>query len=143
MSEKKMKNDKLDYDHPDVSDEDKEIIEKLRGMMGGSNVIEEKDIWYVALEMYKTDPKHLPIISDLDKEHIENLTKFDTWIKSAMVLFDMPENDPSFDIVRTMRDRYLMYSISRNRKSRGEIVSILSQQIQALRTIGDKLVGRR
>jgi len=144
MSESKDKEEKLEYDSPELDEDTKRLLTELKNATGSGIVtIEEKDMYYVALQMYKNDPKILPLISDLTKEHIEILTKHDTWIKSCAMLFDLEPNDTAFQPLIEMRNSFLMYNISKTRKSRTEIVNILSNKIGDLsRTINDKLLGR-
>lgn len=143
MSEDKLKDGKIEYDSPEIDEETRQVIQEIKAKFGGSGIVEEKDMYYTILQLYKTDPDLLPVISDLDKEHIENLTKIDTWIKSAIVLFDLEDEDKNLQILETMRNSYLKYSISRNRKSRNEMKDIFSSVQQSVRTISDKIMGRR
>lgn len=134
--------DKLEYDAPIASEEVKEIAKALTA--GTTVNLEEKTKYTVALELFKKDL--LPMITELNKEQVEVMTRHKTLIASAKLLFDLPDNETVgiFDVIETMHNEFRLNQVSKARKSRTEIVNILKNEAQELtRSISDKLGGKR
>lgn len=141
MAKKEMK--LLEYEAPEMDENAKLLVAKLEQMGGtGVQTIQDWNKFLVALELFR--PERLKMISDLDKEHIETLTRHDTLMDSAKLLFGLPDDAPMLKIVKQMGDSYLTYQISRSRKSRVEVVNILRNELmEQVRNAGDKLLGRK
>lgn len=133
----------MEYDKPTADENALKLLEKLDSL-GGSTIqtIQDMNKYLVALELFKT--QRLPLITQLDKEHVEIMTRHDTLIASAQLLFDLPENAPILNLIRTMGNSYMIYQISKDRKARTEVVKILqNEQMEAIRNVGDRLIGRK
>lgn len=133
----------MEYETPEINDDAKELLKKLDNLGGqGIQQIQDMNKFLVALELFKLG--RLPLITDLDKEHVQILTRHDTLIESAKILFKLKDDAPILNLVRKMDNSYMMYQISRTRKSRTEIVKILQNEaIEAIRNTGDRILGKR
>ena len=133
----------MEYESPPIDDNAKELLSALKSIDGTAiQNIQDYNKFLVALELFKME--RLPLITHLDKEHVGILTRHDTLVESAKLLFDLPDDAPIFKLIRTMNTSYMKYQVSLSRKSRTEIVNILRNEVGELtRTIGDKMVGKK
>jgi len=137
---------KLDYDKPDSDAQTTEIIKTVAQTMANSrSILERKDAIYALLKLFETkDPKLLHMITEATKEQVEIMTRHDTLIESLILMGHLKETEANElrlykDI---MHDSFALHSISKSRKSRNEVVSILSMAGDSVRSIADKLAGK-
>lgn len=112
---------------------------------GGNNSNKLPDSRYESLENLFDPDNLLELITELDKDKIETLTRHDTLAVSMQQLGHLKDKqaEPFMKLKDTMQDRYMMYQISKSRKARKEVVDVLKEGIeQTVRNIGDKLKGR-
>lgn len=133
----------MEYEAPELDENAKQLVDKLSELGGaGIQQIQDMNKYLVALEIFKSN--RLPMITQLDKEHVQIMTRHDTLIESAKILFDLKDDAPILNLVRKMDNSYMTYQISLGRKSRTEVVKILQNEVMdSLRTTGDKLLGKK
>lgn len=142
---------KIDKQIKDVSDsakdleeitEDGEITQEEKGSLArvGSKIeellysLEEKTRYTSLLELFNI--KKLDIITELDKQKVQDITKFETYMASQKDLYGLDDDDPALLIVQDMIDSYRTNMISYKRKSRTEVKDILKEPADNQRNIG-------
>lgn len=122
--------------------EDGAITQEEKGRLSsiGSKIeellysLEEKTRYTSLLELFNI--KKLDIITELDKQKVQDITKFETYMASQKDLYGLEEDDPALLIVQDMIDSYRTNMISFKRKSRKEVESILKEPAESQRNIG-------
>lgn len=141
-----MKEHKLDYDKPAIDKQTMEIVQTVANTMANSrSILERKDAIYALLKLFETnDPKLLHMITEATKEQVELMNRHDTLIESLILIGHLEK--PLADELRitkdTMHNSFALHNISKSRKSRNEVVSILSMAGDSVRSIADKLAGK-
>lgn len=133
----------MEYEKPELDNDAKKLLDRLDSL-GGSTIqtIQDMNKYLVALELFKSN--RLPLITDLDKEHVEIMTRHDTLINSCKLLFKLDNNSEVLNLIRSMDNSYMIYQISHKRKSRTEVVNILKNEVAEFsRSVGDKLIGKK
>lgn len=130
------------------------VIKGLDNIMSGSkSLLEKKDAMFVLMKLFETrDDRLLHMITELSKETLEAMNRHDTLIESLIDIGHLQDIDELEDtnycgeirhIKDEMHNSFALHSISKSRKSRNEVVSILAQAGEAGRTIAEKLAGKK
>lgn len=111
---------------PDIAPE---LKERLKGAVSKleniGQMLQDFTKYTVALELF--NKMKLELITQLNKEKVEQITKFETYVATMKDLYGLDDNDDSIKTVNKMIESYRTNQISLKRQSRKEIVEILKE----------------
>lgn len=96
------------------------ITNKLHDVV---SMLEDKTKYTSLLELFNM--LKLPIITRLDKAKVDEVTKFETYAESQKLLYNLDDKDDGILIINKMVDSFRKNNISKNGKSRAEVVEVL------------------
>lgn len=106
-----------------MAEEKQEFISLTNKLHNVVDMLEDKTKYTSLLELFNLGKLH--IITRLDKSKVDEITKFETLAESQKLLYGLNDQADGILIINKMCDAYRKNNISRNGKSRAEVVEVL------------------
>lgn len=106
-----------------TANEKQEISKAVSKLHNVVDMLEDKTKYTSLLELFNLAKLH--IITRLDKQKVDDITKFETLAESQKLLYGLEDNADGILIINKMCDSYRKNNISKSGKSRAEVVEVL------------------